>query len=62
MSYKKFFIKVRGSWSKKYEWSPDSQILYCDNSRIGKAASLQDAIDLAKSHCGADKDSQVEID
>lgn len=62
MAYKKFFIKVRGSWSKKYEWSPDTEKLYCDNSQIGKAETFQDAIDLAKSHCGADKNSEVEID
>lgn len=62
MSYKKFYIKVRGSWSKKYEWGADSNKLYCDDSPIGKASSFQDAIELAKSHCGADKDSVVEID
>ncbi len=61
MAYKKFYIKVRGNWSKKYEWSTDSNKLYCNNSEIGKAFSLQDAIEVAKSHCNADKNSIVEM-
>jgi len=61
MALKKFYIKVRGSWSKKYEWSTESNKLYCNNYEIGKTTSLQEAIEIAKSHCNADRDSLVEM-
>lgn len=50
MTYRKFFIKDKCSWSKKFEWNPDSKKLYYNNSYIGEAPSLQDAIDLSKRH------------
>lgn len=61
MAYRKFFIKVKGSWSKKFEWNPSNEKLYYNDSLIGSAPSLQDAIEIAKSNCGADRDSVVDI-
>lgn len=61
MALKKFYIKVRRNWSKKFEWGTDSNKIYKDDYEIGKANSLQDAIDIAKSDCGADENSIVEV-
>ena len=61
MAHKKFYIKVRGSWSNRYEWYSESRNLYCKNSEIGKASTFQDAIDIAKSHCNADKNAIIEM-
>lgn len=61
MAYRKFYIKVKGIWSKKFEWNPSNEKLYYDYSLIGNAPSPQDAIEIAKSNCGADRDSVVYI-
>jgi hypothetical protein len=61
MAYRKFFIKVKGSWSKKFEWNTSNEKLYYDGGLIGNTPSLQDAVDVAKSYIGGDRDSVVDI-
>ncbi len=61
MADRKFYIKVNGYWSKDNEWNTESSKLYFNSSLIGKAYSLQDATELAKSHCNADKNSIIEM-
>ena len=61
MAYKEFYIKTNGNYSSKYKWYDSDKEIMKDGSCIGKATTLQDAIDVAKSDCGANKDSKVEM-